>query len=331
MPQILPLPDRILTFSLSGLISEEPSIGPVSHLNPKDIVVWSHSIPAPEHLEDAVQSVDWTESFIMRHSADDAGSPSSSMDDSAYVSLQDGQRQQVRPISDAELQFTQDNAFLDSDPQMMPVMFSPSVSAMSYQAQVDTSAFVLPPSSEGSIPGELGSLAISHGTLWQMPSGTSQSPANVTFSQGFQGAHGMRHDSFTQHPTFDQGLRGSVGSMSQDCVHMNASHIPYMPSQSPDIVNGQLAIPSRTSSRATMSGYASGGSGTAQPTPFTSARNSASLPMLRQLSSGVSSTAYPDVMSSMSPTSPGMSINHTSPSMELQLLEDYSEYINLDQ
>ena len=293
--------------------------------------MWTHSIPAPDFSEDVVQSVDWADAFVLSQAGDDPFSPSSSMDDSAYVSLPDPSRRQVNSHVDPQLQVLQENAFADSDPQMMQAMFSPSVSAMSYQGQVESSGFVLPPSSTGSISGDLGNLAISQGPVWPGQQTAAQTSTAMSFTHTIQSPVGVRRRS--QHSAFSQGMHGQMAVMPQDGMQANvSSQIPYLPSQSPELAAGPVGVPSRTSSRATMSGYTSGSSAAAHRTPFTSTGHSGSVHMLRQYSSGVSSTHYIDgASSSMSPTSPILNFHGASPVLEYQYPEDYSEYINLDQ
>lgn len=263
---------------------------------------------------------------MMRQPGDDAFS-ASSMDDSAYVSLPDAQRRRPsKPIQDAQFQYIQEGAFVEHDHQMMQDMFSPSVSTVSYQGHTDTSGFMLPPSSDGSISGDLGHLALSQGALWPVQAPTVHPATALSYPQPLQNPASVPRSS-----AYGTVARGSCGMVSPDGMPMNVvSQVPYMPSQSPELT-GAVGIPSRTSSRATMSGYASAGSsGTPQQTPFTSTGNSASVPMLRQMSSGLGSTHYFDTGSVMSPASP-VGIEQPHPAVAFHIPEDYSEYINLDQ
>ncbi|KAF2102766.1 hypothetical protein NA57DRAFT_52319 [Rhizodiscina lignyota] len=308
-----------------GLVLDASS-GPVSHLNPRDIALWTDTLPVPELSQDALEArvVDWTESFLPEQVGDAAFSPQSSMDDSAYVSLPDAQGRQAKPGAEAKYQYAQDNTFADSDQQMMQGVFSPSVSAVSYQGQSETAGFMLPPS-DGSISGDMGHLGLSQSAMWPMQAPNAQPSMTMGYTQSIQSPAVLRRISFPHQPAFG---RSHSGMMSQDGSHMNmpSNQVPYMPSQSPELVTGSMAIPSRTSSRATMmSEYASGSSATMQQAPFASTGNGAPVPMIRHLSSGVSSVNYLDAASTTTPTTP--LVDEQSSVMGFQ----YSEYIDLDQ
>lgn len=269
----------------------------------------------------------------MRPVGDDAFSAQSSMDDSAYGSLSATTRRHSKQT--AEYRMGQD-VFFPQESEGSPTqgMFSPAISssAWSNHNQQEATSLMLPVSSNGSISGEINNLAPAQDSLWPAQGTPVPTNVNVAFPSTVESPMAVRPAALAQTSAFGQSsqMHATNDGFAAESFSLDShQQISFGPSASPDQAVRSMAPPSRASSRATLSGYASASSGAAQQIPYhrpTSREIQPTAAMMRRASSGMSSHFTGP---SLSPTSP-FSVEQTSPVDNLHWRDEYSEYLNFE-
>lgn len=304
-------------FPFSGSTLEESPIGPVSCLNPLDIAVWTSSIPAPEKPDVTFDPADWVALSIMRHAPDDAFSASSSMGDSAYVSLPDAHRGRTKQVMDHSLQFAQEPLF-SPDHAAAPEMFSPCASAMSYTTKSESGGFALPPAANAVIPGNFDGLGLSsQGTMWPVQGASAPTPVSMDYSLTASPV-AIRQEPVPQHYQYDHDQSSQFIQQNETPANLAAGTLMC---PSPETQSRQ-AGPSRSSSRATMSGHMSAHI----PFPEHGSAHYGSTAMLRSSSHGAAPGSYSS--STISPCSPGQGCEPTGTD-DWRLFLDIDAYASL--